>query len=104
MILDTELDQGIRMSSEWVTMADIGARYPRSAWQEARCHRRIAVDEVAQAIVFMVRNDFVTGTTIDVDGGWLLSQSRSPAAPTTRAPLQALARGSLPIDADIPLG
>ncbi len=30
-------------------------------------------DEVAQAIVFTVQNDFVTGTTIDVDGGWLLS-------------------------------
>ena len=30
-------------------------------------------DEVAKAIVFMVENDFVTGTTIDVDGGWLLS-------------------------------
>jgi NAD(P)-dependent dehydrogenase (short-subunit alcohol dehydrogenase family) len=30
-------------------------------------------DEVAQAIVFAVENDFVTGTTIDVDGGWLLS-------------------------------
>jgi len=30
-------------------------------------------DEVAKAIVFMIENDFVTGTTIDVDGGWLLS-------------------------------
>lgn len=30
-------------------------------------------DEVASAIVFCVENDFVTGTTIDVDGGWLLS-------------------------------
>lgn len=30
-------------------------------------------EEVAQGIVFMVQNDFVTGTTIDVDGGWLLS-------------------------------
>ena len=30
-------------------------------------------DEVAQAIVFAVQNDFVTGTTIDVDGGSLLS-------------------------------
>lgn len=30
-------------------------------------------EEVAQALVFMVQNDFVTGTTIDVDGGWLLS-------------------------------
>jgi len=30
-------------------------------------------DEVAQAILFAVENDFVTGTTVDVDGGWLLS-------------------------------
>ena len=30
-------------------------------------------DEVAQGIMFVVENDFVTGTTIDVDGGWLLS-------------------------------
>ena len=30
-------------------------------------------DEVAKGILFVVQNDFVTGTTIDVDGGWLLS-------------------------------
>jgi len=30
-------------------------------------------DEVAEGILFVVQNDFVTGTTIDVDGGWLLS-------------------------------
>lgn len=30
-------------------------------------------DEVAAAIVLAVENDFMTGTTIDVDGGWLLS-------------------------------
>ncbi|MEL7208621.1 MAG: SDR family oxidoreductase [Actinomycetota bacterium] len=30
-------------------------------------------DEVAEAIMFCVSNDFVTGTTVDVDGGWLLS-------------------------------
>lgn len=30
-------------------------------------------DEVAQAIQFVIQNDFVTGTTIDVDGGWLLT-------------------------------
>ena len=30
-------------------------------------------DEVAAAIIFAVQNDFVTGTTIDVDGGWLLA-------------------------------
>jgi NAD(P)-dependent dehydrogenase (short-subunit alcohol dehydrogenase family) len=29
-------------------------------------------DEVAEAILFLLRNDFVTGTTIDVDGGALL--------------------------------
>ncbi len=29
-------------------------------------------DEVAQGILFVIQNDFVTGTTIDVDGGWLL--------------------------------
>ncbi|MBT3342825.1 MAG: SDR family oxidoreductase [Gemmatimonadetes bacterium] len=29
--------------------------------------------EVAQGILFLIENDFVTGTTIDVDGGWLLS-------------------------------
>jgi NAD(P)-dependent dehydrogenase (short-subunit alcohol dehydrogenase family) len=29
-------------------------------------------DEVADAILFAIRNDFVTGTTIDVDGGSLL--------------------------------
>ena len=30
-------------------------------------------NEVAAAIVFLIKNDFVTGTTVDVDGGWLLS-------------------------------
>jgi NAD(P)-dependent dehydrogenase (short-subunit alcohol dehydrogenase family) len=29
--------------------------------------------EVAQGILFVIGNDFVTGTTVDVDGGWLLS-------------------------------
>jgi len=29
-------------------------------------------DEVASAIIFLIRNDFVTGTTVDVDGGALL--------------------------------
>ena len=30
-------------------------------------------DEVAQGIIFLIQNDFVTGTTVDIDGGWLLS-------------------------------
>ena len=29
-------------------------------------------EEIAQAIVFTITNDFVTGTTVDVDGGALL--------------------------------
>ena len=30
-------------------------------------------EEAAQGILFLIQNDFVTGTTVDVDGGWLLS-------------------------------
>ena len=30
-------------------------------------------EEVATAIIFLIENDFVNGTTVDVDGGWLLS-------------------------------
>jgi NAD(P)-dependent dehydrogenase (short-subunit alcohol dehydrogenase family) len=32
-----------------------------------------SADEVAQAVMFVIENDFVTGTTVDVDGGWLLT-------------------------------
>ena len=31
-------------------------------------------EECAQGIMFLVENDFVTGTTIDVDGGWVLRE------------------------------
>lgn len=30
-------------------------------------------DEVASAILFVIENSFVTGTTVDVDGGWMLT-------------------------------
>mgnify|MGYP001403775254 FL=1 len=30
-------------------------------------------EEVAKGIIFAVENDFVNGTTIDVDGGWVNS-------------------------------
>ena len=30
-------------------------------------------EEVAMGIIFCIENDFITGTTIDIDGGWLLS-------------------------------
>jgi NAD(P)-dependent dehydrogenase (short-subunit alcohol dehydrogenase family) len=29
-------------------------------------------DEVAEGVMFVINNGFVTGTTVDVDGGWLL--------------------------------
>ena len=29
-------------------------------------------EEVAHAILFLIKNEFVTGTTVDVDGGALL--------------------------------
>lgn len=35
-------------------------------------HRAGTPDEVAQGILFTIENDFVTGTTVDVDGGALL--------------------------------
>jgi NAD(P)-dependent dehydrogenase (short-subunit alcohol dehydrogenase family) len=55
---------------------------PPSAERDALADKRSAghliaragtADEVAQAILFVIENDFVTGTTVDVDGGWLLS-------------------------------
>ena len=33
-----------------------------------------ASQEIASAIIFTIENDYVTGTTIDVDGGWLTAQ------------------------------
>ena len=30
-------------------------------------------EEVARGLMFVITNDFVTGTIVDVDGGWLLS-------------------------------
>ena len=30
-------------------------------------------EEVAKGIIFAIENDFITGTTIDVDGGWIQS-------------------------------
>lgn len=31
-------------------------------------------EECAKGVMFLVENDFVTGTTVDVDGGWLLRE------------------------------
>lgn len=55
-----------------LTGAERAAAYERMTKNNA-IPRAGTADEVAQAIVFTVQNDFVTGTTIDVDGGWLVS-------------------------------
>ncbi len=47
--------------------------YYANATKDMLIPRAGTSEEVAQAIVFAVTNDFVTGTTIDVDGGWILS-------------------------------
>ncbi len=44
-----------------------------SATADHMIPRAGTADEVANGIVFAIQNDFVTGTTVDVDGGWLLS-------------------------------
>jgi len=30
-------------------------------------------EEVADGLIFVIENDFVTGTTVEIDGGWILS-------------------------------
>lgn len=49
--------------SEMYAKATAGNLIPRAG----------TADEVAQGIVFAVENEFITGTTIDIDGGWLQS-------------------------------
>jgi NAD(P)-dependent dehydrogenase (short-subunit alcohol dehydrogenase family) len=48
-------------------------QYYEKATADHLIKRAGTADEVAQAILFVIQNDFVTGTTVDVDGGWLLS-------------------------------
>ncbi|MCP5027561.1 MAG: SDR family oxidoreductase [Actinomycetia bacterium] len=48
-------------------------KHYESATSNRLVRRAGTAAEVAQAIVFVVQNDFVTGTTVDVDGGWLLA-------------------------------
>jgi NAD(P)-dependent dehydrogenase (short-subunit alcohol dehydrogenase family) len=51
---------------------DARAKFLRQATANNPIKRAGTPDEVASAILFLIRNDFVTGTTIDVDGGALL--------------------------------
>jgi NAD(P)-dependent dehydrogenase (short-subunit alcohol dehydrogenase family) len=54
---------------------DVDKRQPMLATATAGhvIPRAGTADEVASGILFLIKNDFVTGTTVDVDGGWLLS-------------------------------
>jgi NAD(P)-dependent dehydrogenase (short-subunit alcohol dehydrogenase family) len=54
---------------------DVDKRQPMLATATAShvIPRAGTADEVASGILFLIKNDFVTGTTVDVDGGWLLS-------------------------------
>ncbi|MBF95697.1 MAG: short-chain dehydrogenase [Pelagibacterales bacterium] len=45
----------------------------RNVTKENLIPRPGKAEEVTQAIIFAIQNDFITGTTIDVDGGWLSS-------------------------------
>lgn len=54
--------QGAERESQFTKMTQ-GHLIPRAGTPE----------EVAEGILFLIKNDFVTGTTVDVDGGWLLS-------------------------------
>jgi NAD(P)-dependent dehydrogenase (short-subunit alcohol dehydrogenase family) len=51
---------------------DARANFLDSATANHVIKRAGTPDEVAMAILFTVQNDFVTGTTVDVDGGALL--------------------------------
>ncbi|MCP3856741.1 MAG: SDR family oxidoreductase [Actinomycetia bacterium] len=48
-------------------------RHYAAATKDRLIARAGTADEVAHAILFTIENDFVTGTTVDVDGGWLLA-------------------------------
>lgn len=47
-------------------------QFLQQATQNNLIPRAGAPEEVAEAIMFVLRNDFITGTTVDVDGGALL--------------------------------
>ncbi|MEM7422563.1 MAG: SDR family oxidoreductase [Pseudomonadota bacterium] len=50
---------------------DDRAKFYESSTKDHLIPRAGTADEVAHGIVFAVQNEFITGTTIDVDGGWL---------------------------------
>ena len=53
---------------------DDRAKHYQNVTKTHLINRPGAAKEVALGILFAIENDFVTGTTIDVDGGWLAAQ------------------------------
>ena len=45
----------------------------KNATKDNIIKRAGTANEVAKAIIFAIENEFITGTTIDIDGGWILS-------------------------------
>ncbi len=45
----------------------------KNATRDNIIKRAGTAEEVAKGIIFAIENDFITGTTIDIDGGWILS-------------------------------
>ncbi|MEC8554389.1 MAG: SDR family oxidoreductase [Planctomycetota bacterium] len=62
-LTSTPMFGGIEEREELLGNATAGHLIPRPGRPE----------EVAEGILFVLENEFVTGTTVDVDGGWLLS-------------------------------
>lgn len=54
---------------------DDRAKHYQNVTKSHLIKRAGAAEEVAMGILFAIENDFVTGTTIDVDGGWLAAQA-----------------------------
>jgi NAD(P)-dependent dehydrogenase (short-subunit alcohol dehydrogenase family) len=53
---------------------DDRAKHYRSVTKKHLLDRAGHPSEVALGVIFAIENDFITGTTIDVDGGWLAAQ------------------------------
>jgi NAD(P)-dependent dehydrogenase (short-subunit alcohol dehydrogenase family) len=53
---------------------DDRAKHYQNVTSSHLINRAGKAEEVAHGIIFAIENDFITGTTIDVDGGWLAAQ------------------------------
>ena len=52
-------------------MIDLGSGYMVA--EEGSCGDKKEEGKCGEGIIFAIENEFITGTTIDIDGGWLIS-------------------------------